>query len=131
VVRRYGVRPSQMPDFQALVGDSSDGYPGLRGWGPKSAAPVLQRWVRIEDIPDDSARWEVEVRGAARLAATLAGERDLAYLFRDLATLRRDAPVSSGVDALEWRGPGPPFEEFCRRVEATNLVERAARLAPS
>jgi 5'-3' exonuclease len=107
VVAKFGVRPSSIPDFLALVGDASDGYPGLPGWGPRSAAAVLSRFGHLENIPDAAAAWHADVRNAAKLAATLTQRRELALLFRDLATLRTDAPVFDSVDELRWQGEMP------------------------
>jgi 5'-3' exonuclease len=101
---RFGVSPASIPDFLALVGDSSDGYPGIPGWGKLSAAAVLTRYPRLEDIPDSIARWDVAVRGAAKLAASLREHRELALLFRELATLSLDAPIPESLDDLRWRG---------------------------
>ncbi len=129
VVKKYGVRPASIPDYLALVGDASDGYPGLPGWGPKTAAAVLARFEHLEAIPADPAAWQVRVRGAAKLAATLVEYRELARLFRELATLRADAPVDASVDALEWRGPRPEFFELCARLDAGALFRRAQTLA--
>ena len=103
VVAKFGVPPESIPDYLALVGDSADGYPGLRGWGPKSTAAVLARFGHIESIPADWRDWHVNVTGAATLAATLAGEQELALLFRTLATLRTDIPLFQSVDELEYR----------------------------
>ncbi|HEX3540307.1 MAG TPA: 5'-3' exonuclease H3TH domain-containing protein, partial [Acidimicrobiales bacterium] len=97
VTAKFGVAPLSIPDYLALVGDSSDGYPGLPGWGPKSAATVLARYRRLEDIPDRGADWDVSVRGGPALAATLAAERDRAVLFKDLATLRIDRTLLASV----------------------------------
>jgi 5'-3' exonuclease len=107
VVAKFGVRPSSIPDFLALVGDASDGYPGLPGWGPRSAAAVLSRFGHLENIPDAAAAWHADVRNAAKLAATLTQRRELALLFRNLATLRTDAPVFDSVDELRWQGETP------------------------
>ncbi len=90
---KFGVAPESIPDYLALVGDSSDGYPGLPGWGAKSAAAVLDRWQRLEAIPDSPLDWEVPVRGAVALAATLRDHRSEAALYKRLATLNRDAAV--------------------------------------
>lgn len=105
VVAKFGVPPSSIPDFLALVGDAADGYPGLPGWGQRSAAAVLSRFSHIENIPDDVGSWKVDVRNSGQLAATLARERTLALLFRGLATLRTDAAVFQSVDDLRWTGP--------------------------
>ena len=105
VVAKFGVPPVSIPDYLALVGDSADGYPGLPGWGAKSAAKVLARWGHLDRIPDDPRRWDVDVRGAGALAATLAAQRADAMLFRELATLRLDVPVFASIDELRWQGP--------------------------
>lgn len=119
VVKKFGVGPQSIPDYLALVGDTSDGYPGLRGWGPKSAAAVLAKFEHLESIPPDWREWRVNANNAATLAATLAAERDYAFLFRDLATLRTDVGVGvfDTVDGLEWTGPTPAFEPLTRRLE--------------
>ena len=122
---RYGVGPASIPDYLALMGDTADGFPGVRGWGAKSAATVLARYEHIDAIPDDAGRWDVKVRGAARLAAALAGSRDQAALFRDLATLRTDVPVFDTVDELRWSRPQPRFFEFCARINASGYFRRA------
>jgi 5'-3' exonuclease len=105
VVAKFGVRPASIPDYLALVGDAADGFPGLPGWGARSSAVVLSRFERIENVPADVAAWHVNVSNAARLAATLTRDRELALLFRDLATLRTDAPLFDNVDELRWQGP--------------------------
>ena len=105
VVAKFGVPPASIPDYLALVGDSADGYPGLPGWGAKSAAKVLARWGHLDRIPADPRAWDVDVRGAGALAATLAAQRADAMLFRELATLRLDVPVFASIDELRWQGP--------------------------
>jgi 5'-3' exonuclease len=129
VVERFGVAPASIPDWLALVGDSADGYPGLPGWGPRSAAAVLGRYARLEQVPKSAAEWAVSVRGAARLAAALAGGWEHALLFRRLATLRLDAPVGDGVEALRWTGPRAAFAAWCERLGAPALRARAEALA--
>jgi 5'-3' exonuclease len=129
VVGKFGVPPAAIPDWLALVGDSADGFPGLPGWGPKSAAAVLARYGRLEQVPAAAAAWAVSVRGAERLAATLAAERERALLFRTLATLRPDAPIGVDVDGLRWTGPRPGFTAWAGRLAAPALHERAATLA--
>jgi 5'-3' exonuclease len=128
VRERFGVGPRSIPDYLALVGDAADGFPGLPGWGAKSTATVLARYEHLDAIPDDAAEWDVSVRGAAKLAATLATARDAARLFLDLATLRTDADVGT-VDDWEWRGPTPALAQWADRLAAANLVTRATRLA--
>jgi 5'-3' exonuclease len=129
VVRKFGVSPAAIPDWLALVGDSADGYPGLPGWGPRSAAAVLARHGHLEDIPAAATAWEVTVRGAERLATTLAAERERALLFRTLATLRPDAPVGVDVDGLRWTGPRPTFTAWAERLAAPALLQRTVALA--
>ena len=129
VRRKYGVPPVSIPDYLALVGDPADGYPGLPGWGAKSAAAVLAHYGHIEGIPAAASDWAVKVRGAPRLAATLTAEHDLALLFRRLATLVRAAPVSSDVDELSWSGCRAEFSEMCAGLDAPELVAQAEELA--
>ena len=105
VVAKFGVPPASIPDYLALVGDSSDGYPGLPGWGAKSAAAVLAKYGHLESIPGDWTTWGVNATRPGALAATLARERDRAFLFRDLATLRTDIALFETVDDLRWNGP--------------------------
>src|SRR5579875_2075705 len=130
VVAKFGVPPASIPDWLALVGDSADGYPGLPGWGAKSAAAVLSRFGRIEDIPPAASEWAVPVRGAAALASSLAASRELALLFKDLATLRREPPVMAGVEGLRWVGPAAGFARLCEQVlDSPALARRADLLA--
>jgi len=128
VRERFGVGPRSIPDYLALVGDSADGFPGLPGWGAKSTATVLARYEHVDAIPEDSSEWTVDVRGAAKLAATLAAARDAATLFLDLATLRTTADVGI-VDEWEWRGATPDLAPVAARLGAANLVARSERLA--
>jgi 5'-3' exonuclease len=129
VQRKFGVEPASIPDWLALVGDSADGYPGLPGWGPRSAAAVLARYRHLEHVPDLARAWDVSVRGAAGLAATLATQRERALLFRTLATLRVDAPIGADVDGLRWAGPHAGFAAWAAELRAPGLRERAERLA--
>jgi 5'-3' exonuclease len=128
VRERFGVAPASIPHYLALVGDSADGFPGLPGWGAKSAAAVLAHYGSIDAIPDDAASWAVTVRGAPKLAATLAAGREAAALFLDLATLRTDAAVGN-VDDWEWRGPRAELGAVAERLGARDALARAERLA--
>jgi len=128
VREKFGVGPESIADWLALVGDTADGFPGLPGWGAKSAATVLDRWIHIEDIPADPGDWEVSVRGAAKLAATLAEGREAAARFKVLATLRLDAPVGV-VDDWEWRGPADDVEEWAKFLDADGWAARVENLA--
>jgi 5'-3' exonuclease len=129
VRQKFGVPPVSIPDWLALVGDSADGYPGLPGWGATSASAVLARYGHLEHIPKLAAAWDVAVRGRARLATTLVEQIERALLFRELATLRADAPIGAGVDALRWRGPRAEFAGWAERLGTPALHERATTLA--
>ena len=118
IVEKFGVPPASIPDYLALVGDAADGYPGLAGWGAKSTAAVLSRYGHIESIPPDWRTWQVNAANAFALAQTLARERDRAFLFRDLATLRTDIPLFESVDNLSWNGPTPAFAPLAARLDA-------------
>jgi 5'-3' exonuclease len=104
VQEKFGVLPESIPDYLALVGDAADGIPGVRRWGAKSAAAVLTRYRHIEEIPQNVGLWDVAVRGAKSLAASLAESREAAALYKDLATLRLDVPLEESLDDLKWRG---------------------------
>jgi 5'-3' exonuclease len=117
VFARFGVKPTSIPDYLALVGDAADGYPGLRGWGPKSTAAVLARYEHLESIPEDWRTWGVNATNPSALALTLARERERAFLFRDLATLRSDLPLFASVDELRWSGPTPRFASLAARFD--------------
>src|ERR1700722_5482257 len=133
VWEKFGVAPLSIPDWLALVGDSADGFPGISGWGKKSAQEVLSRYEHLDQIPDDAAEWTEEVkravRGAPKLAARLAEDRELANLFLDLATLRVDTGLLGEVEELAWRGPTEAFGDVCHQLGADNLASRAASLA--
>ena len=129
VTAKFGVGPGSIPDYLALVGDSADGFPGLPGWGAKSAATVLAHYRHIEQIPDIPGQWAVAIRGRPALAATLAELRHHAMLFKDLATLRVDRSLLADVDELRWAGPTPVFAEVCERIDARSLATQAARVA--
>jgi 5'-3' exonuclease len=125
---KFGVSPASIPDYLGLVGDSADGFPGLPGWGAKGTSAVLARYGHIEDIPRSVAHWDVPgLRGAARLAETLGGQRDLALLFRKIATLTRDVAVGT-VEDWHWTGPTAKFAAVCEALGAPALIERAEQL---
>jgi len=118
VIQKFGVSPASIPDYLALVGDSADGYPGLPGWGAKSSAAVLAKYVHLESIPKDHREWRVNAANAGTLAITLAREWERAQLFRTLATLRTDIALFEDVDQLRWNGPTPAFPEIAARLDA-------------
>jgi 5'-3' exonuclease len=118
VIEKFGVPPASIPDYLALVGDAADGYPGLRGWGAKSSAAVLARFLHLESVPADHRQWGVSIANASTLAGTLVQERERALLFRTLATLRTDIALFDDVDQLRWKGPSPAFDELGPRLDA-------------
>jgi 5'-3' exonuclease len=131
VIAKFGVPPASIPDYLGLVGDSADGFPGLPGWGAKSAAAVLARYGHLEQIPDSAKDWDVPgLRGGAKLAVTLRTEFELALLFRRIATVEQGVDVGT-VDEWEWRGPTPEFARWAGQLGAPELAERAAKLAAS
>ena len=123
VVRKFGVSPASIPDYLALVGDAADGYPGLPGWGAKSSAAVLAKFLHIESIPTDCREWRVNAANASALAGTLCREREHAMLFRTLATLRTDIPLFDDVDQLRW-SPTPAFDSLAARLDAASTEKR-------
>ena len=129
IIEKFGVRPESIPDYLGLMGDTADGFPGLQGWGAKSSSSVLAVYNHIEHIPEDPEKWEVSVRGAKKLAATLNENQSLALLFRQIATLSYDAPTFGSIDELHWEGPGSDFVQIAEKLDATRLIERAERLA--
>ena len=118
VVAKFGVPPASIPDYLALVGDAADGYPGLPGWGAKSTAAVLAKYGHLESIPADWREWHVNAASAGALASTLSRERDRAFLFRTLATLRTDIDLFESVDELHWKGPIPVVAPLGARIDA-------------
>jgi 5'-3' exonuclease len=126
VFTKFGVRPESIPDYLALVGDASDGYPGLPGWGAKGAASVLSIYPHLEDIPTEPKNWNSAIRGSAKLAATLFGSWEEAILYRKLATLRTDAPVFNEIEELRWKGQTDSFEAMCARLKSPNLLKKTA-----
>jgi 5'-3' exonuclease len=129
VREKFGVDPASIPDYLALVGDHADGFPGLPGWGAKSAAAVLGHYRTLENVPADPGTWAVKVRGAKKLSATLEAGRADALLFRRLARLVDAGPPVGEVDEWEWLGPADRFPELAVAWGAPRLAERAERLA--
>lgn len=128
VQKKFGVSPSSIPDFLALVGDSADGIPGIPGWGKKSAATVLHHYEHLEAIPERASQWAVQPRGAERLASSLRIEWDEALLYRKLATLRMDVPLEEELEDLEWKGvPREAFASLCEELGEEDLADRVPR----
>lgn len=131
VVQKFGVSPASIPDYLALVGDAADGYPGLKGWGAKSSAAVLAKFVHLESIPLDYREWHVNAANASALAGTLSRERDRVLLFRTLATLRTDIALFDDVDQLRWNGPTTAFAALAARLDAAVTERRRPRAVGS
>lgn len=129
VVQKFGVTPASIPDYLALVGDAADGYPGLQGWGAKSSAAVLAKFLHLESIPKDSGEWHVNTANARSLATTLSREWDNAVLFRTLATLRTDIALFDDVEQLRWRDPAPAFAEIQARFDGARTRTRKSSAA--
>lgn len=131
VIKKFGVGPSSIPDYLALVGDSADGYPGLSGWGAKSSAAVLAKYFHLEFIPRDWREWRVNAASASALADTLFREHDRALLFRRLAILRTDIALFEDVEELRWIGPTPAFAALAARLDAAVTEnKRTLRVQP-
>lgn len=124
---KFGVEPASIPDWLALVGDSADGYPGIPGWGAKSAAAVLSRFGHIEAIPLDPDRWGLPSSRAARLGEELRGRWEEVLLYRTLATLRTDVPLGSSLEDLEWRGATESLRGLCREWAQEDILARIPR----
>ena len=135
VVEKFGVPPRTIPDWLALVGDAADGFPGLPGWGARSASLVLARYSSINGVPDAADDWDPAlrkaVRGSDRLAQVLAADRDQATLFRLLATLRCDLPLFGDVEETRWLGPTEQMAQIAELLRDASLYERATRLSAS
>jgi len=125
VITKFGIKPSSIPDYLAVVGDSADGYPGIAGWGSKAAAAVFSQYPHLENIPKDWHHWDPMIRRARPLAESLFSAWEDALLFRTLATLRVDVPVFISVNDLLWRGPAEDFKRTCGRLKAPDLFRRA------
>ena len=128
VVEKFGVAPSSIPDWLALVGDSADGYPGLPRWGARSASTLLAQYQHVEAIPDDASHWKVSVRGAAALAESLRMHRAELALYKQLATLREDVPLAETLSDLEWKGvPRSELTAFCAEIGDDEFPGRVER----
>ncbi len=131
VMSKFGVSPSSIPDYLALVGDSADGYPGLPGWGAKSSSAVLVKYGKLERIPRDWHEWRINAANANLLASTLFREWDKALLFRNLATLRTDIALFDDIEELRWRGPTPAFAALGTRLDSAVTEEKGSRARSS
>jgi 5'-3' exonuclease len=124
VIQKFGVKPGSIPDYLALVGNSADGYPGLPGWGAKSASAVLSRFGRLEAIPCNAQDWNLNISNLKGLSEVFNSKRDQAFLFRDLATLRTDLSLFATVDDLLWKGPTPAFPRMADRLDKAKFSKK-------
>ena len=124
VIEKYGVPPASIPDWLALVGDSADGYPGVPSWGAKSASAVLYKFGHLEAIPDDHHLWGLPAGRTRRLAENLGAHKEEAFLYRRLATLRRDVPLEQSIHDLEWLGARERLRELCMELGDNALPDR-------
>jgi 5'-3' exonuclease len=129
VVEKFGVAPSSIPDYLAVVGDTADGYPGMAGWGPKAAAQVFSQYPHLEDVPKEPRHWHASIRKAMSLSKSLSDHWDDALLFRDLATLRDELALFQNSEELRWRGPTSQFAQWCERLKAPELLRRTIAAA--
>jgi 5'-3' exonuclease len=130
VIEKYGVSPQSIPDWLALVGDSADGYPGIPGWGAKSASVVLAHYKHMESIPDDPMKWRVgsiSPGRAASLAESLSQRREEALLYKQLATVREDVPLQERLSDLKWQGAYLQLKKLCKELGDERIPERIPR----
>src|SRR5215216_5198526 len=130
VIEKYGVSPQSIPDWLALVGDSADGYPGIPGWGAKSASVVLAYYKHMESIPNDPLKWKVNAISAGRaasLAESLSQRREEALLYKKLATVREDVPLTEKLNDLKWQGAYPRLKKLCYEMGDERIPERIPR----
>jgi 5'-3' exonuclease len=130
VIEKFGVSPRSIPDWLAVVGDSADGYPGIPGWGAKSASAVLARYDHLEQVPKDPNKWQVDSIGAGRassLAQSLESHWQEALLYRQLATLREDVPIPEKLGDLKWRGARPRLKEICFELGDEKIPARVPK----
>jgi len=127
VTEKYGVSPESIPDYLALVGDSADGIPGVPAWGAKSVAAVLSKFKHIENIPEDYKQYDLSTGRARRLSVSLAAHREEAFLYRQLATVRKDVPLEESISDLEWHGARQEFKSLCDELGVEFLLNQVPR----
>ena len=124
VIEKFGVSPESIPDYLGLVGDTADGFPGIKGWGAKSSASLLSHYHHIENIPNDFKEWIPQVRSSQKLSETLNDDYELALLFKLIATIDYDAPTFETVDDLRWSGPKQNYGAFLRSIDGERIIQR-------
>ena len=129
VIEKFGVPPESIPDYLGLVGDTADGFPGLKGWGAKSSSALLAHYQHIEQIPNDHNDWIPQVRSSQKLSQTLNDDYDLALLFKLIATIDYEAQTFESIDELEWKGPQKDFNKILEKIDGERLIAKVTRLA--
>ena len=128
VIEKFGVSPESIPDYLGLVGDTADGFPGIKGWGAKSSATLLSHYHHIENIPNDHMEWAIQVRSSQKLSETLNTDYELALLFKLIATIDYDAPTFETVNELKWNGPKDNYENILESIDGDRILQRLEKM---
>lgn len=128
VIEKFGVAPESIPDYLGLVGDTADGFPGIKGWGAKSSATLLAHYHHIENIPNDHMEWAMQVRSSQKLSETLNTDYELALLFKLIATIDYEAPTFETVSELKWNGPKDNYENILKSIDGDRILQRLDKM---
>ncbi len=128
VIEKFGVTPESIPDYLGLVGDTADGFPGIKGWGAKSSATLLSHYHHIENIPNDHMEWAMQVRSSQKLSETLNTDYELALLFKLIATIDYEAPTFEKVSELKWNGPKDNYENILKSIDGDRILQRLDKM---
>ena len=128
VIEKFGVAPESIPDYLGLVGDTADGFPGIKGWGAKSSATLLSHYHHIENIPNDHMEWAMQVRSSQKLSDTLNNDYELALLFKLIATIDYDAPTFQTVNDLKWNGPKDNYVNILENIDGDRILQRLDKM---
>ncbi len=128
VIEKFGVTPESIPDYLGLVGDTADGFPGIKGWGAKSSATLLSHYHHIENIPNDHMEWAMQVRSSQKLSETLNTDYELALLFKLIATIDYEAPTFETVSELKWNGPKDNYENILKSIDGDRILQRLDKM---
>ena len=128
VIEKFGVAPESIPDYLGLVGDTADGFPGIKGWGAKSSATLLSHYHHIENIPNDHMEWAMQVRSSQKLSETLNTDYELALLFKLIATIDYEAPTFETVSELKWNGPKDNYENILKSIDGDRILQRLDKM---
>ena len=128
VIEKFGVAPESIPDYLGLVGDTADGFPGIKGWGAKSSATLLAHYHHIENIPNDHMEWAMQVRSSQKLSESLNTDYELALLFKLIATIDYEAPTFETVSELKWNGPKDNYENILKSIDGDRILQRLDKM---